>query len=54
VNLFFAQIDRRRAIPFALSVEDDRDILPPIEEAAAVWNTLDEEDFAHLDTRKRR
>ncbi len=51
VNLLFAQIERRRAIPFALSLEDNSDILPPIEQVAKVWNSLDTEDFSHLDPR---
>ncbi len=51
VNLFFAQIERRKAIPFTLSLEDNADILPPIQQVAKVWDTLDGEDFSYLDPR---
>jgi DNA-damage-inducible protein J len=51
INIFFAQIERRKAIPFPVSVGDNTDILPPIEQVARVWNTLDNEDFSHLDKR---
>ena len=51
INLFFAQVERRKAIPFALSLEDNSDILPPIQQVAKVWNELDCEDFSHLDPR---
>ena len=36
-NMFFAQIERRKAIPFPLTVEDNSDIAPPIEQVAKVW-----------------
>ena len=52
VNLFFAQIERRKAIPFALALDDRADILPPIEQVAKVWDGLDGEDFSHLDPRR--
>jgi len=48
VNMFFAQIERRKAIPFAVSTEDNRDVAPPIEHVAAVWGGLDDEDFSSL------
>ena len=48
VNMFFAQIERRKAIPFSVSVEDDRDVVPPIGHVARVWNELDQEDFSPL------
>ncbi len=51
INLLFAQIDRRKAIPFALSLEENSDILPPIQHVAKVWDQLDSEDFSHLDPR---
>ena len=51
VNLFFAQIERRRAIPFPLTLEDDSDIAPPIAQVAKVWGDLDQTDFSHLDQR---
>jgi addiction module RelB/DinJ family antitoxin len=51
VNMFFAQIERRKAIPFAVTVEDNRDIAPPIEQVAKVWGDLDQTDFSHLDKR---
>lgn len=31
VNLLFAEIDRRKAIPFTVSLEDNTDIAPPVE-----------------------
>ena len=31
VNLLFAEIDRRKAIPFTMSLEDNSDIAPPVE-----------------------
>lgn len=51
VNLFFAQIELRRAIPFPLSVESNSDILPPIQQVAKLWDDLDSEDFSGLDPR---
>jgi addiction module RelB/DinJ family antitoxin len=51
VNMFFAQIERRKAIPFAVAVGEDSDIAPPIEEVAKVWGDLDQEDYSHLDRR---
>lgn len=44
VNLFFAQIERRKAIPFALNLEDNSDILPPIQQVAKIWDSLDDEE----------
>lgn len=54
VNLFFAQIERRKAIPFVLTLEGSADILQPIEEVARVWDALDSEDFSNLDPRTRK
>jgi len=51
VNMFFAQIERRRAIPFPLSIEDNSDIAPRIEQVAKAWGDLDQTDFSHLDQR---
>ena len=51
INLFFAQIERRKGIPFAITLEDNSDITPPIKQVAEVWNQLDDEDFSHLDKR---
>jgi antitoxin component of RelBE/YafQ-DinJ toxin-antitoxin module len=42
VNLLFAEIERRRAIPFPIALEDCSDLLPPIEHVAQVWNELDQ------------
>ena len=50
VNMFFAQIERRKGIPFPVT-NDPTDILPPIEHVAAIWDKLDNEDFSHLDKR---
>jgi addiction module RelB/DinJ family antitoxin len=51
VNMLFAQIEHRKAIPFPVAVQDNRDIVPPIEHVARVWGKLDQEDFSHLDKR---
>lgn len=51
VNMFFAQIERRKAIPFAVAIEDNSDIAPPIEHVAKTWGGLDRTDFSHLDRR---
>jgi addiction module RelB/DinJ family antitoxin len=48
VNLFFAQIEQRKAIPFAIRLENNSDILPSIEHVAETWNQLDDEDFSYL------
>jgi antitoxin component of RelBE/YafQ-DinJ toxin-antitoxin module len=50
INIFFAQIERRKGIPFPL-IADNSDILLPIDQVAAIWSSLDEEDFSHLDKR---
>ena len=51
VNMFYAQIERRKAIPFPVSAEDNRDVVPPVEHVAREWDGLDQEDFSHLDRR---
>jgi DNA-damage-inducible protein J len=51
INIYFAQIERRKAIPFPLAVTDNSDILPPPAQVAQIWNALDNEDFSHLDKR---
>ena len=48
VNMLYAQIERRKAIPFPVAVEDNSDVVPPIEHGARVWGGLDQEDFSHL------
>lgn len=48
VNMFFAQIERRKAIPFPVAVDDNSDIAPPIEHVAKVRGELDQSDFSHL------
>jgi DNA-damage-inducible protein J len=42
VNMFFAQIENRKAIPFSLSVADNSDVLPSDEHYAAVMKLNDE------------
>jgi DNA-damage-inducible protein J len=42
VNMFFAQIEQRQAIPFAVSVEDNNDLLPSDEHYGAVMKLNDE------------
>ncbi len=51
VNLLFAQIEHRKAIPFPITLDKNDDILPPISQVARIWDQLDEEDFSHLDRR---
>jgi addiction module RelB/DinJ family antitoxin len=51
VNMLFAQIERRKAIPFPVAIEDNGDIMPPVEHIASVWGGLDHEDFSRLDKR---
>ncbi len=51
VNMFYAQIERRKAIPFPVAVDDNSDVAPPMEHIAEVWGKLDQEDFSHLDKR---
>ncbi len=46
VNMFFAEIERRKAIPFRVAIDDNRDILPPIEHVAKVWGGFDQEGFS--------
>ena len=42
INMFFAQIERRKAIPFPVAIDDNRDIAPPIEHVAKVWGEFDQ------------
>ncbi len=51
VNMLFAQIERRKGLPFPVTVEDNSDVIPPIEHVAKVWGDLDHTDFSHLDKR---
>ena len=51
VNMLFAQIERRKGLPFPVTVEDNSDVVPPIEHVAKVWGDLDQTDFSHLDKR---
>ncbi len=48
INMFYAQIELRKAIPFPLSLGHDRAIAVPIEHTAQVWDQLDSEDYSHL------
>jgi addiction module RelB/DinJ family antitoxin len=48
VNLLFAQIEQRKAIPFVISLENNTDILPSVERVAETWNRLDDDDFSYL------
>lgn len=49
--MFYAQIERRKAIPFPIAVEDNSDVVAPITHVAQVWGELDQENFSHLDKR---
>ena len=47
INMFYAQIERRRGIPFPVVV-GETDSVPPIEHVARSWNDLDNENYSHL------
>jgi len=51
VNMFFAEIERRKAIPFPVAIEDNSASAPAIEHVAKVWGDLDQTDFSRLDKR---
>lgn len=48
INMLYAQIELRKAIPFPLGIEDNRSVAVPIEHVAHVWDQLDQEDYSHL------
>lgn len=48
INMLYAQIVRRKAIPFPVSIDDDTDILPPLAHVAEVWGRLDDDDYSQL------
>jgi antitoxin component of RelBE/YafQ-DinJ toxin-antitoxin module len=48
INMLFAQIECRKAIPFRVSLADDEQIEPSEERVAEVWNDLDDTDFSYL------
>jgi len=48
INMLYAQIVRRRAIPFPVSIEDNSDILPTAGHVAEIWSKLDDDDFSYL------
>jgi DNA-damage-inducible protein J len=48
INMLYAQIELRKAIPFPLTLEDNSSIAPPIEHVAQVWDQLDNEDYSGL------
>ena len=52
INMLYAQIELRKAIPFPLTLEDNRAVVPPIEHVAQVWSELDNEDYSNLLTKK--
>ncbi len=52
INMLYAQIELRKAIPFPLTLEDNSAIAPPIEHVAQVWDQLDNEDYSDLLTKK--
>jgi DNA-damage-inducible protein J len=51
INMLFAQIERQKALPFRVAIQDNSDIAMPIEQVAEMWNKLDNEDFSYLDKR---
>jgi addiction module RelB/DinJ family antitoxin len=48
INLFFAQIVERKAIPFVIGLTGNSDNTVPIETIAEVWNSLDDTDYSYL------
>ncbi len=48
VNMFFAQIELRRTIPFPTTLTDFSDIVPPLDHVRETWANLDGEDFSNL------
>ena len=48
INMLYAQIELRKAIPFPVTLEDNSAIAPPIEHVAQVWDQLDNEDYSGL------
>ncbi|MBI4624152.1 MAG: type II toxin-antitoxin system RelB/DinJ family antitoxin [Verrucomicrobia bacterium] len=48
INMLYAQIELRKAIPFPLAIDDSPVVAPPIEHVAHVWDKLDDEDYSHL------
>lgn len=42
VNMFFAQVESRRGLPFPVSLQDNSDILPPDEHYAVVMKQNDQ------------
>lgn len=36
VNMLYAQIERRKEIPFPIAIEDNSDVVPPVEHVARV------------------
>jgi addiction module RelB/DinJ family antitoxin len=54
VNMLFAQIERRKAIPFPVAIGENDDTVPPVEHVASEWGRLDQEDFSGLDKRRIR
>lgn len=52
INMLYAQIELRKAIPFPITLEDNSVIAPPIKHVAQVWDQLDSEDYSDLLTKK--
>ncbi len=52
INMLYAQIELRKAIPFPVTLEDNSQIAPPIEHVAQVWDQLDNEDYSDLLAKK--
>lgn len=48
INMFYAQIEQQKRIPFPLTLTDPADIIPPIQQVARIWNALDDDDFSYL------
>src|ERR1700722_2494269 len=52
INMLYAQIEQRKGLPFPVRLEDNSDVLRPLEQIAASWGRLDNENFDCLVPKK--
>jgi addiction module RelB/DinJ family antitoxin len=48
INMLYAQIELKRGLPFQVMVDDNSDVLAPIEQVAESWSKLDDTDYSYL------
>jgi addiction module RelB/DinJ family antitoxin len=48
INMLYAQIELKHGLPFPVLVEDNSDVLTPIEVVAETWGKLDNTDYSYL------